>query len=194
MNGFPIIPSSVEQKIEQFEQRIQLLSQPHLTDAFAYLPFHQSNVVYGNAINTYYLGGVDPTYRDWQIPCLMQGKYLATNYSCLANTLNPYGGTTTFQLRYHQVRPQVYSASQIAAETNYVVLETQSLVIPTSGQIVSTSIDLETNFPTIIGTLGYLTLWTKISSALVDAQDNISIAAVHVLFSEWGQTNVGVNF
>lgn len=187
MRTNPITPSNIGSRLETIEKRLEALRFPHFTDSSRPLSGGQAAVAYGGATNTYYVLSLSAGYRETQVAATMNGRYLRNTFSVISEDLGfGWSGIATTQIRYHQVRPRVYSDSQIASELNYVVIDERSFTVTNSSPVVGQNlIDLQTDFPEILGTYGYLSRWVKIDTAIAINWGYVSVATSHLLLSEW---------
>ena len=151
MQGYPILPSSLDNRLTLLENRIRRLGQPH--DVAIAKPID----IFGVYVSLY--EELDPLnvwvtqYSDSAISLL--GVYLTgkiyKNDTTIANQ--------EYEIRYYQQTPSV--------PTSYYVLDSGTIPLASTSPSFTWSIDISAFSPTISGTAGSLQIWTKRTSSWV---------------------------
>ena len=151
MRGYPILPSTLDNRLTVLENRIRRLGQPHDVAIVKALEAFSLNIAPDDRYDPLNVW----TDQYWQYTISLYGAYL---------TGKVYKNDTTvanqeYELRYYQQTPSVPSS--------YYVLDSGTIPLASTSPSFTLSIDISGFSPTISGTAGYLQFWTKRTSSWV---------------------------
>lgn len=165
MNNYPIISSDISSKLDNIERRISRLEYPHSSLNVLTTTINYSSLTSAATINTWYINSTNAAYRPYSPQYLIPAAKMTV-------FITPFlDANTSLEYRYYQTRPQ---GGVVGDESNYEVIVADSFSSYQSSPLTY-EIDLATNFPLLIGTVGYFRLWLRTSVAIVGAY-NVSTA------------------
>ncbi len=149
MRGYPILPSSLDNRLTLLEDRIRRLSQPH--DVAIVRPLGSVGVFISPYTSSDPVGvWIDSTYT---YNVVLAGDYLTAQFFNNETTVSGQ----EYEVRYYQETPSV--------PTSYYVLDSGTIPLASSSSTFAWTIDIGNFSPLIIGTSGSLQVWTKKTSA-----------------------------
>ncbi len=178
MNNELIISQTIQTRLKNISARIDGLRRPHFAAQEKPVMWIRNVLIDGAAANTYYYVSPNPSARPFVIPTVLNGHVLYSLGTIAISSTSAYAASVTAQIRYHQLLPSIYDAAEVAAETDYIVLNEREIFFskaagyPNLVDDFNIMTSFEKDFPEIVGTYGYVTLWVKTSTAVAPGINN----------------------